>query len=115
MLNGVAHRAGRFSATFGKVDPVHHDRKLYQVHVTGAGARRFKVSIPASTNAIPQPSPTSKIEQWFMIHRSLKTEQSCETFLTSRSSEITSYPARVVPRPTELEMAIVQGLTRFLS
>jgi len=63
-----AHPSRKFSVTFDKVDPVDHDRKLYQVHVTGAGARRFKVSLSASSNAVPQPSPTSKIEQWFMTH-----------------------------------------------
>jgi hypothetical protein len=38
------------------------------VHVAGAGARTFKVSIPASSSVVPQPSPTSKIEQWFRTH-----------------------------------------------
>jgi hypothetical protein len=63
-----ANPARRFSVTFDKVDPVDHDRKLYHVHVTGTAARTFKVSIPASSSAVPQPSPTSKIEQWFMTH-----------------------------------------------
>lgn len=86
-----AHPAQRFSVTFDKIDPVDHDRKLYHVHVTGAAARTFKVSIPASSSAVPQPSPTSKIEQWFT--RSLRTERSCGTFLTSRSSEISATEA----------------------
>jgi len=63
-----ANPARKFSVTFEKVDPVDHYRKLYQVHVTGADARRFKVSISASSNAVSRPSPTSKIEQWFMTH-----------------------------------------------
>jgi hypothetical protein len=63
-----ANSARSFSVTFDKVDPVDHQRKLYQVHVAGAGARTFKVSIPASSSVVPQPSPTSKIEQWFRTH-----------------------------------------------